>query len=153
MIALEIVGVRAEPHSHCPMIVLKESDGSRYLAIWIGATESSAILDALAGSAPTTPKTHDLMAEMLSRFGHRVSHGAICSYDEGVFTAYIVIDDLTLDIRPSDLVALSIRSCFPIVCCSEVMDKAGVELLDEKDDEVEKFKEFLDQICPEDFDT
>ena len=151
MIELDIMGVRVEVPSSAPMLLLKESDGQRYLPIWIGATEASAIVNALEGIVAPRPMTHDLMADILSQLGHVDVGGRITDVVGGTFYAELVVDGRTISARPSDVVALALRSGFKVTCTPELLDQVGVELFEPAEDEVEKFREFLDNITPDDF--
>lgn len=151
MIVLDIMGVRVEVPSNAPMLLLKESDGQRYLPIWIGAAEASAIVNAMEGIVPPRPMTHDLMADILSQLGHSDIEGRITNVDDGTFYAELWIDGHAISARPSDVVALALRAGFRVLCPPELMDQVGVELFEPAEDEVEKFREFLDNISPDDF--
>lgn len=152
MIELDVVGVRVEVSTSSPMLLLRESSGSRYLAIWIGAAEASSIVNALECAKPPRPLSHDLMADMLAMLDRPIE-GVITDVDDGVFYGKLKIGDDQLDARPSDMVALALRADFKICCEKAVMDKAGVEVLAEPEDEVERFKEFLENVTPEDFES
>lgn len=151
MVNLDIMGVRVEVPSNAPMLLLKESDGERYLPIWIGAAEASAIVNALEGIVPPRPMTHDLIADILSQLGHVDLEGRITTVTDGTFFAELWVDGHAISARPSDVAALALRSGFKISCTEELLDQVGVELFEPAEDEVEKFREFLDQISPDDF--
>jgi len=151
VVKLDIMGVRVEVPSNAPMLLLKESDGERYLPIWIGAAEASAIVNALEGIVPPRPMTHDLIADILSQLGHVDLEGRITTVTDGTFFAELWVDGHAISARPSDVAALALRSGFKISCTEELLDQVGVELFEPAEDEVEKFREFLDQISPDDF--
>ncbi len=151
MIELDVMGVRVEVPSNAPLLLLKESGGPRYLPIWIGAAEASAIVNALEGVVPQRPLTHDLMADMLAELGHREIAAEITTVIDGTFYAELTIDGHVISARPSDVVALALRSGFRVRCPAVLMDQVGVELFEPAEDEVEKFREFLDTITPDDF--
>ncbi|WIY84076.1 bifunctional nuclease family protein [Propionimicrobium sp. PCR01-08-3] len=153
MIELDIMGVRVEVPSNAPMLLLKESGGQRYLPIWIGAAEASAIVNALEGIVPERPMTHDLMADLLSQLGHVNLEGRITTVNDGTFYAELWVDGHVISARPSDVAALALRSGFKLTCPSELLDQVGVELSEPAEDEVEKFREFLDHISPDDFEN
>lgn len=149
---LDVVGVRVEMPSNVPMVLLREVGGHRYLPIWIGAGEASAIANAQEGVLPPRPLTHDLMADALRTLGHRMSEVHITDLDGGTFYALLLVDGVEISARPSDAIALALRTGADILCSDDVLDEAGVEVPEEEDDdEVEKFREFLDQVTPEDF--
>ncbi len=148
---LDVVGVRVEMPQNVPMVLLREVGGHRYLPIWIGAGEASAIANAQEGVVPPRPLTHDLMADLLTALGHRLVAVHITELRRGTFYAVLRFDQTEVSARPSDAIALALRTGAEIHCAEEVLDEAGVEVPEEEEDEVEKFREFLDQVTPEDF--
>ncbi len=150
---LDVVGVRVEMPSNAPMVLLREVGGSRYLPIWIGANEASAIANAQEGVVPPRPLTHDLMVDTLATLGHRLTEVHITELEGGTFYAVLLVDGVEVSARPSDAIALALRVGCRIVGADEVLEAGGVAVPDEDEDEVEKFREFLDQISPEDFGT
>ncbi|MDQ3914163.1 MAG: bifunctional nuclease family protein [Actinomycetota bacterium] len=155
MVELSLVGVRVELPSNQPIVLLKESDGERYLPIWIGAVEATAIAFALQGIQTPRPMTHDLMRDLLTDAGVAVERIVINELVDQTFFALIRMTSggETKDVssRPSDAIALAVRINAPIFAADEVLDQAGIELKDDEETEVEKFREFLDQVSPEDF--
>ncbi len=152
MIDVEVVGVRVEMPANQPVLLLRESKGLRYLPIWIGAVEATAIAFAQQGVEPPRPLTHDLMRDLLQHFDRTLSTVEITSLDDGVFYAELVFaDGSKLSARPSDAIALALRTEASIVVSEEVLDTAGVEAPEEEENEVEAFREFLDSVSPEDF--
>lgn len=148
---LDVLGVRVSAHGYGPILLLQEADSTRCLPIWIGAAEASAIVNALEGTVPPRPLTHDLLAAVLGELGHTRIQGRITAMVDGVFHGELEIDGHVIDARPSDLAALAVRSGMPLSCPPELLDEVGVDI-DEPDDEVEKFREFLDTVSPDDFD-
>lgn len=154
MRALEVIGVRVEMPSNQPIVLLRETDGERYLPIWIGAPEASAIAFAQQGVTPARPLTHDLMADVISALGASLEQVQITDLTEGVFYALLVFDNgVQVSARPSDAIALALRMGASVVAAESVLDEAGLNLPSEDEDEVEKFREFLDQVSPEDFES
>lgn len=150
--AVDVVGVRVEMPSNQPIVLLKEMGGDRYLPIWVGAVEATAIAFAQQGVEPPRPLTHDLMKEMLDALGRKVDSVHLTELRDGVFYSLINIDQgVTISARPSDAIALALRTGSPILASEELLAEAGIEIPDQSDEEVEKFREFLDQINPEDF--
>ena len=149
------MGVRVELPSNQPIVLLKEADGDRYLPIWIGAVEATAIAFALQGIQTPRPMTHDLMRDILGETDVSVERILISELVDQTFYALIRMssDGKTVEVssRPSDAIALAVRINAPIFAAEEVLDQAGIELRDEEETEVEKFREFLDQVSPEDF--
>jgi bifunctional DNase/RNase len=153
VIDVEVVGVRVEMPSNQPVLLLRESAGTRFLPIWIGAVEATAIAFAQQNVEPPRPLTHDLLCNVLETFGRRVVAVTIDRLDSGVFYASLVFEDgTTISARPSDAIAIALRVGGPISVADEVFDEAGVETPEvEEDVEVEAFREFLDNVSPEDF--
>ena len=157
MIELSLVGVRVELPSNQPIVLLKETEGERYLPIWIGAVEATAIAFALQGIETPRPMTHDLMRDILQQTDTEVERIVINDLVDQTFFAVIRMsaDGKTTEVssRPSDAIALAVRIDAPLFASEEVLEQAGIELRDEEETEVEKFREFLDQVTPEDFAT
>ena len=149
---LSVVGVRVELPSNQPIVLLREVDGDRYLPIWIGAVEATAIAYAQQGIVPARPMTHDLFRDVLDAVGATLSAVRITELRDGIFYAELVFDGgVEVSARPSDAIAVALRTSTPIFGAEEVLAEAGISIPDEQEDEVEKFREFLDQISPEDF--
>ena len=155
MIELSLVGVRVELPSNQPIVLLKEAGGDRYLPIWIGAVEATAIAFALQGIETPRPMTHDLMRDILTESQIDVERIVISDLVDQTFYATIRMNangkTVEVSSRPSDAIALAVRLSTPIFAAEEVLDQAGIELRDDEETEVEKFREFLDQVSPEDF--
>lgn len=155
MIELELVGVRVElPHNQ-PIVLLKEQTGERYLPIWIGAVEATAIAFALQGVETARPLTHDLMRDLLDSLTVSVDRVVVTELRDGTFYAEVQMsqagDSSVVSSRPSDAIALAVRTNTPIFADESVLDEAGIEIEDDDEHEVEQFKEFLDSVSPEDF--
>ena len=155
---MEVIGVRVEMPSNQPIILLKEIDGSRFLPIWVGAVEATAIAFAQQGVEPPRPLTHDLMNNLFELLDATLTAVHLTEIKEGVFYATMLIRDsnagqLTISARPSDAIALAVRSHSNILATEELLNEIGIEIPqgDGENQEVEKFREFLDQINPEDF--
>jgi uncharacterized protein len=158
MIPMDLSGVRVELPSNQPIVLLKEQEGERYLPIWIGAAEAAAIAFALQGIPTPRPMTHDLMKQMLEELGVSVERVSITELREGTFFAVLSLsrngDTFEISSRPSDAIALAVRSDTPIFAEAEVLDEASILIPaeePEEEQEVERFREFLDQVTPEDF--
>ena len=150
---VEVVGVRVEMPSNQPIVLLRELMGERYLPIWIGAVEATAIAFAQQGVVPPRPLTHDLLRDVLEATGNEVSEIRITEMRDNVFYASLVLaSGVEVSARPSDSIALALRTGSRIVCSEELLDDAGIVVPDEQEDEVERFREFLDHVSPEDFD-
>ncbi len=157
MIELNLVGVRVELPSNQPIVLLKEREGERYLPIWIGAMEATAIAFALQGIQTQRPMTHDLLKNVLEEIQVQVERIVITELKEGTFYAVIVMSrngtKYEVSSRPSDAIALAVRVNVPIFAQEEVLTEASIVIRDDEEQEVEKFREFLEQVTPEDFQT
>ena len=151
------MGVRVELPSNQPIVLLKEVNGERYLPIWIGAVEATAIAFALQGIETPRPMTHDLLRDILDSTDVSVDRILINDLVDSTFYATIRMaregQAVEVSSRPSDAIALAIRAGTPIYAEEAVLAEAGVAIPDEQENEVEKFREFLDQVSPEDFET
>ncbi|MGB8651822.1 MAG: bifunctional nuclease family protein [Mycobacteriales bacterium] len=149
---LTVVGVRVELPSQQPIVLLKEASGDRYLPIWIGAVEATAIAFAQQGVVTARPMTHDLLRDLLEALDRPLRTVTISDLRDGVFYAELGFDDgVTVSARPSDAIALAMRTGAVIRSEETVLAEAGIAIPDEQEDEVERFREFLDTITPEDF--
>ncbi|MDF9715299.1 bifunctional nuclease family protein [Nocardioides sp. ChNu-153] len=151
---VDVVGVRVEMPSNHPIVLLRESSGERYLPIWIGAVEATAIAFAQQGVVPPRPLTHDLLKDVLEATGNGLEEVRIVEVRDGVFYAQLVLaSGVEVSARPSDSIALALRTGSRIVCADDVLDEAGLAVPAEQEDEVEKFREFLDHVTPDDFES
>jgi uncharacterized protein len=169
-ISMEVVGVRIEMPSNQPIVLLKEIDGDRFIPIWVGATEATSIAFAQQGINPSRPLSHDLMCDILHTLDATLLAVQITHLRDGVFFATLQIrtsEDAALAIsaRPSDAIALALRSQSNILASRELLEQVGIEIperliqeMDEKGQpidvanaDLDAFRDFLDQINPEDF--
>lgn len=149
---LHVVGVRVELPTNQPIVLLREAGGDRYLPIWIGAVEATAIAFAQQGVVPARPLTHDLLRDVISGLGASLQAVRITELRDNVFYAELVFDGgVEVSARPSDAIALALRTGTTIYGSESVLDEAGIPVPEEQEDEVEKFREFLETISPEDF--
>jgi len=157
-IPLDLVGVRIELPTNTPILLLREQGGDRYLPIWIGTPEATAIALAHEGIATDRPLTHDLTAHLLEELGAVLTEVVVTELRGGTFYADLKLlvgeDTHIISSRPSDAVALAVRMDAPLFADAEVLNEAGVEIQDQsEEDEIARFKEFLDEVGPEDFDS
>ena len=163
---MELIGVRVELPANQPIVLLKETSGTRYLPIWIGAVEATAIAFALQGVETPRPLTHDLFVDVLGELDVTLSAVHVTDLRDGTFFAELHLQrgesSWTVSARPSDAVALAARlDGVPLWAHEAVLEEAGLEI--DRDDEsgdeqsvdpeaaVREFREFLDQVTPEDF--
>ncbi|MFE5708268.1 bifunctional nuclease family protein, partial [Rhodococcus koreensis] len=141
MSEMHVIGVRVEQPQNQPVLLLRETDGERYLPIWIGQTEATAIALEQQGVEPARPLTHDLIKNLIEAFGRTLKEVRIVDLREGTFYADLVFDQNTrVSARPSDSIAIALRIGVPIFAEESVLTEAGLVMPDEREDEVEKFK-------------
>lgn len=155
-IPMDLVGIRVELPTHTPIMLLRERDGDRYLPIWIGTPEATAIALAHDGIQTKRPLTHDLLAVLIEELGAKVDAVVVTELRGGTFYADLTVsigDDVHhISSRPSDAVALALRTHAPLFAEKELLEEVGVRIHDENDEEqIEKFREFLDRVDPTDF--
>ena len=162
MIRLSLVGVRVEVPTNQPIVLLREEEGQRYLPIFIGPPEATAIVYALQGMETPRPMTHDLFKTVLDDMSVQLRRVEITELHDGTFFAEIELsgdsngDSYRISSRPSDAIALAVRypEQVPIFADEAVLEEAGVLFENEEGEEeeqIEEFREFLDQVRPEDF--
>lgn len=151
MIGLEVLGIRLVSPEDPPVLLLQEEGGTRCLPIWIGAPEAAAIAVAIEGQTSERPMTHDLLATVLQQLPPGQGRVVIHSVEDGVYHAKLVVGELEVDARPSDLVAVALRLGWPIECPRQLMDHFGVEVDPAPSDEMEAFRAFLERVTPDDF--
>jgi len=151
---LDVLGVRVEMPTNQPIVLLHERGGERYLPIWIGAAEATAIAYAQQGVVPPRPMTHDLLKNVIEALGHELVEIRIVALKDSIFHATLVFDEgIEVSARSSDAIALALRTGSSILVEDSLLDEAGVAIAAEEDDEVERFREFLDNVSAEDFDS
>lgn len=151
-IPVEVIGVRVEMPSNQPIVLIREIGGIRYLPIWVGAVEASAIAFAQQGVMPARPMTHDLMKSILEQGEDPFMMVHLTELRDGIFYSELhFASGKSISARPSDALSIALRMGVPVVASAELFAQAGIEIPDAAEDEVEKFREFLDQINPDDF--
>ncbi|AEG44332.1 hypothetical protein L600_002600000200 [Isoptericola variabilis J7] len=153
MVPVEVLGVRQQAHDQEIVVLLLDTAADLAVPIVIGAREASAIAMAQAGLVTPRPMTHDLLRDLLGAVGVQLERVEIVALDGGIFFAELVLSNgVRLDSRASDAIALAVRTDSPVLCSAEIIAAAGVEVVDvEQQREVERFRDFLDHVNPEDF--
>ena len=158
MIRLSLIGVRVEVPTNQPIVLLREESGARFLPIFIGSPEATAIVYALQGLETPRPMTHDLFKTVLEGLEVSIERVEITELQNGTFYAEIELlrgeEKSRISSRPSDAIALAVRygANVPIFADEAVLEEAGVLFeADEDEPEVEQCRVFLDQVTPEDF--
>jgi hypothetical protein len=155
---MTIYGVSFDMVGKQPIVLLKTVDGNKFLPIWIGHPEAAAILMKLQGAETPRPMTHDLLSEVLDQMEAKCERVSVTELRDNTFYAQITISmngsQLEIDSRPSDALALAVRTEAPIFAAEDVIEESAIEFEHEVEDTeevVDKFKEFLDNVSPEDF--
>ncbi len=156
-----IYGVSFDLVGKQPIVLLKTAEGNKFLPIWIGHPEAAAILMKLQSQAPPRPMTHDLLSDMLEQLEAQIVRITVTELRENTFYAQITVQqdgrEIEVDSRPSDAIALAIRAEAPIFAADRVIEESAIEFegedvdQDQLDAEVAKFRNFLDEVTPEDF--
>jgi bifunctional DNase/RNase len=156
-----IYGVSFDVVGKQPIVLLKTADGNKFLPIWIGHPEAAAILMKLQSQAPPRPMTHDLFADTLDQLGAHVTRITVTELRENTFYAQITVQqdgaEFEVDSRPSDAIALAIRADAPIFAADGVIEESAIEFEGEEvsdeeiEDKVSEFRQFLDDVTPDQF--
>jgi len=157
--SMVISGLTVDPLTNSPIVILKEVDGERTLPIWIGLLEATAIASELEGIKFSRPMTHDLLKNIMALIDIKVNKVEVCDLKNNTYYALIYINhkgkEISIDARPSDALALSLRVDAPIFVADEVINKsAQIDLKAEPEDKSEqgkKWQEILEKLNPEDF--
>jgi len=153
-----IYGVSFDLVGKQPIVLLKTADGNKFLPIWIGHPEAAAILMKLQGATAPRPLTHDLLVNILGELEVEVARVTVTELRENTFYASITIvqdgNELEIDSRSSDAIAVAVRAQAPIFAADAVIEESGIEFEGEDVNEeeiVDEFKRFLDRVSAEDF--
>jgi bifunctional DNase/RNase len=155
LIKMTLEGVRIEIPSNKPILLLKEENGNRYLPIWIGPYEASAIALELSNIKTPRPMTHDLIMNIINNLKISIDNIEITDIKDNTFYATINLKNtdskvVKIDSRPSDAIATAVRSKCDIFVKEHVLKSGGLKI-QSIDEEVSKFKDFLNHIEPDDF--
>ena len=153
-----IYGVSFDVIGKQPIVLLKTMEGNKFLPIWIGHPEAAAILIKLQGTSLPRPMTHDLLTSVIGSFNAEVSRITVTELKESTFYAKLTLtkdgDEIEVDSRPSDALALAVRTEAPIYASTQLIDENAIEFEREVDDTeeiVESFRDFLESVSPDDF--
>lgn len=159
-VPMTITGVRVELPSNTPIVLLREQAGERFLPIWVGMVEATAISSAMEGATPPRPQTHDLFVSAVQALGARPVRVVVTELRDSVFFADLVFEregeEIVVSSRPSDAIAISVRTGTPVFANRSVLDEAGIEIESEEtgdvpEQEIERFREMLEEITVDDF--
>ena len=153
-----IYGVSFDMVGKQPIVLLKTLTGNKFLPIWIGHPEAAAILMKLQGATTPRPMTHDLVTEILTQLDAQVVRITVTELRESTFYAVITLQvngsEIDVDSRPSDALALAVRTSAPIYVADQVIDDSAIEFGGEPEEEqevVDEFRKFLENVNPDDF--
>jgi uncharacterized protein len=152
-----IYGVSFDLVGKQPIVLLKTTEGNKFLPIWIGHPEAAAILMKLQGASTPRPMTHDLVTDMLSQLDAQVVKITVTELRDSTFYAQITVQqngsEIEIDSRPSDAIALAIRAEAPIFVADRVIEESAIEFEGEENEEeiVSEFKQFLENVSPDEF--
>lgn len=154
LIPMSIKGLMLDPVSNSPIVVLKDSDEKFFLPIWVGIFEANAIALQLENVTTPRPMTHDLLRNMIAELDGRVTRVVINDLRDSTFFAQIRVmtgqRTLELDARPSDAIALALRTAAPIFVAQTVLDQAQTIAPDIEEGGEEKVKKLFENLDPED---
>lgn len=156
MIQMSVGGLGFDPRNLSPLVLLRDQEEMNFLPIWIGIFEAASIAMVLQGVAPPRPMTHDMLKEVIDKTGAKLSRIIINDVKENTFFALAELmtkenQKITIDCRPSDAIALAVRFDAPIFVAEPVMVKAKLVNSEKDAEESRKFKDFVDNLKPEDF--
>jgi uncharacterized protein len=156
MVEVEVYCVRFDVFNKIPVVLLKDINAQRFLPIWIGTYEATQIEIALEKVPVPRPMSHDLMKNIADAFGISLKEIQIHSIIDGTFYARMLMaiaEDavLEVDARPSDAIALSLRTQTPIFVAAQLIEDAAITGKAPDDDEIQKFREFISNVKPSDF--
>ena len=164
MIEMELGGLGFDPRNMSPIVLLRDKEERNFLPIWIGMFEAAAIAMELQEFKPPRPMTHDLIKIIINSFGAKVNRVIISEIKDDTFYAVVELtfeaedgevlteeDNIQIDARPSDAIAIAVRTDAPIFVSESVMVKAKMVNTEKDEEETKKFKSFVENVSPEDF--
>ena len=161
MIPVRVGGLAIDERSKSPVVILQEIEGERVLPIWIGQNEAVAIHMELSGKRYARPLTHDLCVSMVEILKAKISRVVITDLKDTTFFANIYVDGghgaVPVDARPSDSIAIALRSRVPIFVVDQVFEKSSQtpkeSATPEKspEEKAEELRRYLEEMNPEDF--
>tara|TARA_B100000945_G_scaffold314274_1_gene311648 strand:- start:1010 stop:1489 length:480 start_codon:yes stop_codon:yes gene_type:complete len=154
-IKVEVNSIRLEESSDTPVLLLLDPSTNKVLPIWIGTIEAVSIAYAQEGILHERPQTHDLLINIIEAMECSIQEVNISDIKDNTYFANIVLatsnGNVTLSSRPSDAIAIALRSKINVTVNEDVFINNSIDILYENIDEIEEFKNFIDTIKPEDF--
>jgi bifunctional DNase/RNase len=155
MIEMQVGGLGFDPRNLSPIVLLRDQEEMNFLPIWIGVFEAAAIAMELQNAKPPRPMTHDLLRTFIEKMGGKPEKVIINDIKEGTFYALIEVTrdgkTISVDSRPSDAIALAVRTHIPVYVSEVVMMQAKLVNAEKDAEETKKFKDFIQNMKPEDF--
>ncbi len=160
MIEMKVMGIALDTRTGSPIVVLHDKDNRKALPIWIGSAEASAIIRKIENISVARPMTHDLFVEFIQKTGYEIDHIEINDVEKETYYAIIYLlketegktEQLEIDARPSDAIAIAIRVDAPIFVTANVLANGSVSCDTAKDEEeAQEFRDFIQTIKPSDF--
>jgi len=153
-IEMSIKGLMVDPITNTPIVILRDKDGQRVLPIWVGIFEANAIALQIENVTTPRPMTHDLLRNVIQDLKATVQKIVVCDLQENTFYALIYLalngDTLTIDARPSDAIALALRTRAPIFVEDTVIDNAKpFDVASDKPD-ADRLHKWLESLDPDD---
>lgn len=155
VLEVKVSGLAFDPRVKSHVVLLKEVEGERVLPIWIGANEAQAIAREMAGQRFQRPLTHDLVATAVEGLKARVTRVIISELKDNTFFANLVVerppDVVSIDARPSDSIAIALRTKAPIFVTDKLFDQQPTMMEQSEEDRAEELRRYLQDLDPEDF--
>ncbi|HUO58442.1 MAG TPA: bifunctional nuclease family protein [bacterium] len=157
MIEMKVRGIAVDPNLKTPAVILTDEEEKRYLPIWIGVAEATAIFIQLNEQVIARPMTHDLLKNVIDTLGAKVTKILVNDINQNTFFARIFLEvtgtaeKFEIDARPSDAIALALRTNSPIFVAEKVVINATIVDKEKYKEEMSEFKKFLENLSPTDF--
>lgn len=157
MIEMHVMGIALDTRTGSPIVVLHDTENRKALPIWIGSAEASAIIRKIENIKVQRPMTHDLIINITEQLGYDIDRVEISDVEEETYYANIVLIDkdeneVLIDARPSDAIAVAIRVDAPILVTANVLANGSVSCdLQKDEEEAQEFRSFIQTIKPSDF--
>ena len=155
MLEMKVMGIAIDTRTGAPIVVLHDLDNRKALPIWIGSAEASAIIRKIENISVTRPLTHDLIIDIIEKTGYEIDRVEINDVENDTYFADICLKDknreneVRIDSRPSDAIAVAIRADVPILIGTSVMAEGAISV--NSQEEAQEFKSFIQNIKPSDF--
>jgi bifunctional DNase/RNase len=154
LIEMTIKGLMVDPITNMPIVILKDSDGDRVLPIWVGIFEANAIALQIENIASPRPMTHDLIRNIISDLDGRVERVVVSDLKENTFYAVIHLDvrgsQVSIDARPSDAIAIALRTASPILVDESVISNAETADFSAERTDTTRLQNWLESLDPDD---